>query len=376
MNRHGLVIGAASYHLFAMNRASMIRLSRCNMFSSRTLHNRGLAVSNISRVLLFVLATVGAVVVPGCNWSGDVRVNSSSHDMATVPTDDMNVIEVDMSGGCGLNTCATMNATCGPIGDGCGGMFELRHLHGPADLRRRRHAVPVRRHGGLHSAHLRAARTVVRPGRRRLWRHAQLRLVPVGQDVRRRRHGRRVRIERRRRRLGRQRRRLRRHDVRAARLQVRLGRRRLRQPAQLRHLHGAGSDVRRRRRSRSSAARPCACRRPAAARLQLRSGRRRLRQHAQLRHLHRRGQSCGGGGVARRLRRARLYAARLRHRQLRPGRRRLRRSHRELRHLHRPRPVLRRRRRPQRLRRAGVHAEDVRAARRTTAASRATAAAT
>ncbi|HEX9102324.1 MAG TPA: hypothetical protein VF997_08980, partial [Polyangia bacterium] len=70
-----------------------------------------------------MLATAGVVFAPGCNWSGDVRVNSSSRDMAFTPTDDMNVVEIDMSGGCGLNTCATMNATCGPIGDGCGGQL-------------------------------------------------------------------------------------------------------------------------------------------------------------------------------------------------------------------------------------------------------------
>jgi hypothetical protein len=79
-------------------------------------------VSNSTRVLLFVVATAGAFLNPGCNWSGDVRVNSSAHDMTAPPgTDDMNFVEVDMAGGCGLNTCATMNATCGPIGDGCGG---------------------------------------------------------------------------------------------------------------------------------------------------------------------------------------------------------------------------------------------------------------
>ena len=78
-------------------------------------------MSNSFRALLFVFAAAGAVANSGCNWSGDVRVNSSARDMAVGFTDDMNIVEFDMSGGCGLNTCAQMNANCGPIGDGCGG---------------------------------------------------------------------------------------------------------------------------------------------------------------------------------------------------------------------------------------------------------------
>ena len=127
--------------------------------------------------------------------------------------------------GCTPKTCAQQGINCGPPGDGCGGILECGTCP-PADLRRRRHAGRVR-HRHLHAEDLRAA------GHRR-----------------------------------------------AAR------RRRLRQPAQLRHLP-------RRARPAAAAACPAVRRRPArpktcaAARRQLRPGRRRLRQRPQLRHLHR-----------------------------------------------------------------------------------------
>jgi hypothetical protein len=77
-------------------------------------------VSTAARVLSFVLA-VAATSFVGCDWNGDVLVSSGSRDLAVGEDYDIAIPEADMSGGCGLNTCALMNATCGPIGDGCGG---------------------------------------------------------------------------------------------------------------------------------------------------------------------------------------------------------------------------------------------------------------
>ena len=158
--------------------------------------------------------------------------------------------------------------------------------------------------------------------------------------------------------------------------------RRLRQHAQLRQLHLA-ADLRRRRRRRRSAATPTAAaarRRPAPRRASSAarpataaaiSSVRHLRRAADLRRRrHRR--ACG-------TRRRRVHAEDLRGagHQLRPGRRRLRQPA-QLRHLPAAADLRRRRRaRPVRLPgRRVVHAHDLRARRASTAARRATAAAT
>jgi hypothetical protein len=78
-----------------------------------------------SRVHSLVLVTLAAAAFAGCNWSGDVIVRSGERDMSFVATDDMNFMSApDLGPGCGLNTCSTMKATCGPVGDGCGGMLD------------------------------------------------------------------------------------------------------------------------------------------------------------------------------------------------------------------------------------------------------------
>ena len=46
--------------------------------------------------------------------------------------------------GCGLRTCATAKATCGPVGDGCGGLRE-QHRSILVALERRLHVEAVSR---------------------------------------------------------------------------------------------------------------------------------------------------------------------------------------------------------------------------------------
>jgi hypothetical protein len=78
--------------------------------------------STTRRALVFAFLSC-LIPVAGC-LNGDVIVNTASGDMSIPPgPDDLSVIAMDMGPGCGLNTCASMNATCGPIGDGCGGVI-------------------------------------------------------------------------------------------------------------------------------------------------------------------------------------------------------------------------------------------------------------
>src|SRR5687767_1205873 len=44
--------------------------------------------------------------------------------------EDLAFPEIDMGPGCGLNTCALMGASCGPIGDGCGGVLNCGTCQG------------------------------------------------------------------------------------------------------------------------------------------------------------------------------------------------------------------------------------------------------
>jgi hypothetical protein len=60
--------------------------------------------------------------VAGCQLDGDVLINTANGDLAQGP-EDLAIPQFDLAGGCGLNTCQSMGATCGPIGDGCGGVI-------------------------------------------------------------------------------------------------------------------------------------------------------------------------------------------------------------------------------------------------------------
>src|SRR5438876_967697 len=73
------------------------------------------------RGCLLLLAPFWASAFAGCASSGNV---TSSGDLGSGSTDDMNVGSLDMGQGCGLVTCQSMSATCGPIGDGCGNAID------------------------------------------------------------------------------------------------------------------------------------------------------------------------------------------------------------------------------------------------------------
>ena len=143
---------------------------------------------------------------------------------------------------CDPKSCAAQGIQCGPAGDGCGnslscgtcpagqtcgaghaGHLRIRHLHPEelrgaehrvrtgrrrvrqraqlrelphgSDLRRRRHAGGLRR-ACLHAEDVHRARHQLRPCRRRLRQRARVRDVPERRDVRRRRHAGTVRVGR------------------------------------------------------------------------------------------------------------------------------------------------------------------------------------
>ncbi len=61
------------------------------------------------------IAVITVAVLGGCgHHNGNGKSDGGGGDDATV----------DTSGGCGLNTCASQNATCGLIGDGCSGTID------------------------------------------------------------------------------------------------------------------------------------------------------------------------------------------------------------------------------------------------------------
>jgi len=82
-------------------------------------------VSSRLRSLVPALFVVVASGIAGCGLDGDVLVNTQmGADLAGGGNDDLSIPAIDMGPGCGLNTCAKMGATCGPIGDGCGGILD------------------------------------------------------------------------------------------------------------------------------------------------------------------------------------------------------------------------------------------------------------
>jgi hypothetical protein len=76
------------------------------------------------RLVLACLAPLALAFSLGGCVDGDVLIPTSNGDLGGGGTDDMNVTAFDMGPGCGLNTCAKMGASCGPIGDGCGGVLD------------------------------------------------------------------------------------------------------------------------------------------------------------------------------------------------------------------------------------------------------------
>src|SRR5438309_1427116 len=81
-------------------------------------------MSGFSRMRLFSLLALAGLGLTGCNWSGAVVVKTSPGDMEIAPIVDMSVGSVDFGPNCQLNSCQAMSATCGPIGDGCGGSID------------------------------------------------------------------------------------------------------------------------------------------------------------------------------------------------------------------------------------------------------------
>jgi hypothetical protein len=72
------------------------------------------------------LASVAiSLVMSGCHLFGGVDVPVGTSDLSPfIIPGDMSVSTGDMAAPtCGLNSCAQMNANCGPIGDGCGGVI-------------------------------------------------------------------------------------------------------------------------------------------------------------------------------------------------------------------------------------------------------------
>ena len=69
--------------------------------------------SRWSIALLFI----AAVVIVGCGKQGGGEPPTESPDAG--------------GGGCGLQTCESQKATCGPVGDGCGGVIDCGSCTGP-----------------------------------------------------------------------------------------------------------------------------------------------------------------------------------------------------------------------------------------------------
>ena len=153
---------------------------------------------------------------------------------------------------CTPKTCAQLGYTCGITGDGCGGSLSCGSCTNPqycggGGFNQCGGNDGLNPDGGVACTpdDVRGPRLQLRPGRRRLRRPPQLRLLHQSAVLRRRR----LRpVRRQQRPHRRRRRRVHAQDVRAAQLHLRRGGRRLRQPAQLRHVHLAA--VLRRRRLR------------------------------------------------------------------------------------------------------------------------------
>lgn len=70
-----------------------------------------------------LLASVVVLATVGC---GSNKGTPTDGQVVDTPAPD-----VDASPGCGLVTCASQNATCGPIGDGCGGVIDCGSCTAP-----------------------------------------------------------------------------------------------------------------------------------------------------------------------------------------------------------------------------------------------------
>ena len=100
------------------------------------------------------------LIIAGCGPSHKgVPVDGlPAGDARAQPSDGQIFEDAPQQAQCGLASCMSQNATCGPIGDGCGAR-SIVELHLAGDLRRRRHVVHVRRRWrwSVYAAHVRGS---------------------------------------------------------------------------------------------------------------------------------------------------------------------------------------------------------------------------
>ncbi len=74
-------------------------------------------------VLVCVLLSLGSCNSGTIGGTGDGAAGDAPADLASPSGDGGGSVDKPFKG-CGLRTCASVGATCGPIGDGCGGVLQ------------------------------------------------------------------------------------------------------------------------------------------------------------------------------------------------------------------------------------------------------------
>ena len=75
-------------------------------------------------IVLFLVAGCSGHNGGVAGGSHDLSVNGSANDLSAT-------VAGDLGGGCGLVTCASAGAKCGPLGDGCGGVIQCGSCPSP-----------------------------------------------------------------------------------------------------------------------------------------------------------------------------------------------------------------------------------------------------